>query len=294
MIMRVEEYLQQLKKELKSSDPALVQDALADAEEHLRNSLENELLRNPGVSETEALQPIIEKYGSPEEVAAAYREIENRFGPSIAPPRHKPRSSGGRFFAILADARAWGSFLYLLLGLLTGCFYGMWILFGTGLSVVTLPLIFGLPVLGVFLLSVRAIALMEGRIVEALLGIRMPRKPLFVQEGLSWKARFKSLVTASQTWKALAYLAFQFPLGSLYTITMFVLFSFSIKCAIYPFWFLVLHRPLITISEPYYPPGWLIPFISLAGCLLLPVTLHLAKGLGGLHGRYAKAMLVRK
>jgi uncharacterized membrane protein len=294
MTMRVEEYLQQLRIELKGCDPALVQDALADAEEHLRNSLENELLRNPGVSETEALQPIIEKYGSPEEVAAAYREFESRFGPSVASPRHKPRSPGGRFFAILADARAWGSFLYLLLGLLTGCFYGIWVLFGGGLSIVTLPLIFGLPVLGAFLLSIRAISLMEGRIVEALLGIRMPRKPLFVQEGLSWKARFKSLVTASQTWKSLAYLALQFPLGSLYTITMFVLFSFSIKCAIYPFWFLVLHRPLITISQPYYPPGWLIPFISLAGCLLLPVTLHLAKGIGGLHGRYAKAMLVRK
>lgn len=294
MIMRVEEYLQHLKKKLMGCDTALVQDALADAEEHLRNSLENELLQNPGASETEALQTIVEKYGSPEEVASAYREFESRFGPSTALPRHKPRSPGGRFFAILADSRAWGSFLYLLLGLLTGCFYGMWVLFGSSLSVITLPLIIGLPVLGVFLLSVRAIALMEGRIVEALLGIRMPRKPMFVQEDLSWKARFKSLVTASQTWMSLAYLALQFPLGSLYTITMFVLFGFSIKCAIYPFWLVVLHRPLITISQPYYPPGWLIPFISLAGCLLLPVTLHLAKGIGGLHGRYVKAMLVRK
>jgi uncharacterized membrane protein len=165
MITRIEEYLQQLKKELKGSDPALVQDALADAEEHLRNSLENELTRNPGALETEALEAIIEKYGFPEEVASAYREFESRFGPSFPAPRPKPRSSGGRFFAILADARAWGSFLYLLLGLLTGIFYGMWVLFGSGLSVITLPLIIGLPMLGVFLLSVRAIALMEGRIV---------------------------------------------------------------------------------------------------------------------------------
>jgi uncharacterized membrane protein len=294
MIMRVDDYLQQLKIELKGSDPALVQDALADAEEHLRNSLENELTRNPGTLETEALEAIIEKYGSPEEVASAYREFESRFGPSFPAPRPKPRSSGGRFFGILGDARAWGSFLYLLFGLLTGCFYGMWVLFGAGLSIVTLPLIIGLPVLGLFLLSVRAIALMEGRIVEALLGIRMPRKPLFIQGNLSWKARFKSLVTASQTWKSLAYLALQFPLGSLYSIIMAFLFAFFIKCAIYPFWFLVLHRPLATISQPYYPPGWLIPLISLAGCLLLPITLHLAKGIGGLHGRYAKAMLVRK
>lgn len=294
MIMSVEEYLEKLRGALRGCDPALIQDALADAEEHLRNSLESAIPGSTGATEADALRPIIEKYGTPEEVASAYREMEIRFAPSFAAPRLKQRLSWSRFFTILTDARAWGSFLYLLLGLLTGCFYGLWTIFGTSLLVITLPLIIGLPVLGMFLLSVRAIALMEGRIVEALLGVRMPRKSLFVREGLAWKARFKSLVTDTQTWKSLGYLFLQFPLGSIYSVVTASLFSISLKCALYPFWHLVLHRPLITLSRPYFPPGWLIPLVSLAGCLFLPLTLHVAKWVGSFHGRYAKALLVRR
>jgi hypothetical protein len=122
----------------------------------------------------------------------------------------------------------------------------------------------------------------------------MPRKPLFVQEGLSWKGRFKALVTESQTWRSLAYLVFQFPLGALYTCVTFVLFGFSLKMILYPLWFFVLGRPLIRIVEPFYPPGWSVPIVSLAGLLLLPMLLHLTKRVGRWHGLYAKAMLVRK
>jgi len=294
MIMSVEEYLEKLREALRGCDPAMIQDALADAEEHLRNSLEGVVSGRTATTEADALRPIIEKYGTPEEVASAYREMEIRFSPSVAAPRHKLQSSRSQFFAILTDARAWGSFLYLLLGLLTGCFYGLWTLFGTSLSVVSLPLIIGLPVLGVFLLSVRAIALMEGRIVEALLGVRMPRRPLFLGEGSSWKARFKSLVADTQTWKSLGYLFLQFPLGSIYSFVTALLFGISLKCALYPVWNLVFHRPLVNLFRPYFPPGWLIPLISLAGCLFLPLTLHVAKRVGSFHGRYAKTLLVRR
>ncbi len=164
MIMSVEEYLEKLRGALRGCDPALIQDALADAEEHLRNSLESAMSGSTGATEADALRPIIEKYGTPEEVASAYREMEIRFAPSFAAPRRKQWSSWSQFFAILTDSRAWGSFLYLLLGLLTGCFYGLWTLFGTGLSVISLPLVIGLPVLGVFLLSVRAKGTGRGRL----------------------------------------------------------------------------------------------------------------------------------
>jgi hypothetical protein len=295
MIKNVDEYLQKLRNELRGSDPALVQDALADAEEHLRMGLDQVRHEKGAAPESEVLKTLIDKYGDPVEVASAYREIEAHSAPALPPPRRQRSSSlWGRFFGIYADARAWGSFLYLLFGLVTGCFYGMWTLFGTSLSLFSLILIIGLPVSGLFLLSVRGIALMEGRIVEAMLGVRMPRRSLFVQEGLSWKGRFKALVTESQTWRSLVYLFLQFPLGALYSIVTFVLFGFSIKMAIYPFWYHVLERPLITIVEPYFPPGWLVPFVCLAGFLLLPLTLHLTKRLGRWHGRYAKAMLVSK
>ena len=295
MIKTVDEYLETLEYELAGCDPALVQDALADAEEHLRLGLDQIRQEDAGTSESQALHTLIEKYGEPAEVASAYKTMEERSIPMMAPSRStRPRTLWGRLFGVYADPRAWSSFLYMLFGLVTGSFYGLWTLAGMSFSLLSLILIIGLPVTGLFLLSVRGIALMEGRIVEALLGVRMPRKPLFVKEGLSWKGRFKALVTESQTWKSLAYLLFQFPLGALYTSVTFVFFGFSLKMVLYPFWYHVLERPLITITEPFFPPAWLVPFVCLAGFLLLPMTLHFTKWVGRWHGLYAKAMLVRK
>ena len=76
MITSVEEYLDLLKAELQGSDIATVQDALADAEEHLRAALANIREVQPEISEEEALDQVIEQYGSPSETASAYMEVE--------------------------------------------------------------------------------------------------------------------------------------------------------------------------------------------------------------------------
>ncbi len=79
----IEGYLAQLKKELGRSDPAVVQDALSDAEEHLRNALDQALKQNPGLSRADALAHVLEEFGSPSEVAAGYKELEAHFTPSL-------------------------------------------------------------------------------------------------------------------------------------------------------------------------------------------------------------------
>ncbi|MGH8224723.1 MAG: HAAS signaling domain-containing protein, partial [Gammaproteobacteria bacterium] len=63
----IDAYLKQLKRALQGADKALIQDALYDAEEYLRN----ELHENPGKTETELLAGIATTYGIPEEVADA-------------------------------------------------------------------------------------------------------------------------------------------------------------------------------------------------------------------------------
>ena len=116
--------MQQLKTELKDSDSALVQDALSDAEEHLRTAFDVALENIPNLSETEALPPIIEKYGTPSEIAAAYLEIESHLIPVFTPSKKSPTGSGlGRFFRVLADPRAWSAFFYMLFSILTGCIF---------------------------------------------------------------------------------------------------------------------------------------------------------------------------
>ena len=295
MFKNIDEYLERLKKELKGNDPALIQDALSDAEEHLRTALEESAEQTPRISEEEALRPLVERYGSPAEVASAYKEIESRVRPALAvSERQMTRLQRAKFFGVVADAQAWGALLYMLLSGITGCIFGMWALMGTAVSFFTLILIIGLPVTGLFLLSIRGIALVEGRIVEALLGLRMPRRPLFLQRDLTWSQKFRVLIIESHTWKALAYMILHFPLGFLYFVITASITAFCLKCFLYPLWYWSLGRPLITFSQPVYPPLWSIPLVSLAGLVMLPLILHLAKSAGKLHARFAKFMLVRK
>lgn len=295
MIRKIDEYLDKLKTELKGSDPALIQDALFDAEEHFRTALAESLETMPGISEAEALQHLIERYGIPSEVASAYKEIESRMLPTLSSPEPQvTRPHWAKFFGVVADRRAWGAFLYMLLSGLAGCIFGMWTILGTAVSLISLILIIGLPVTGLFLLSIRGIALIEGRIVEELLGLRMPRKPLFVQEGLSWYDKFKALITESHTWKALAYMILHFPIGFVYFFGTVILVALSLKCFLYPLWYWGFGRPLINLNQPIYPPVWSIPLITVAGIILFLLTLHLVKSAGKIHGRFAKFMLVSK
>jgi uncharacterized membrane protein len=297
MIKNITEYLAKLKTEMRGCDPALIQDALSDAEEHLQNALEEELKDYPRISKEDALKSSVERYGTPEEVASAYREIESRMRPALAPAkpaRTKKRSFWAQFFGAAGESRTWGAFLYILISGLTAAVYGTWALLGGVFSLFSLVLIIGIPVTGLFLFSLREIALVEGRIIEALIGIRMPRKPVFLRRGLNWRQKYKALITESHTWKIFAYLILHFPLGLTYFFITFMLLSLSIKFALYPVWFWVLERPLITLNQPFYPNVWFIPLIALCGIAFFFSTLHLIRFMGRLHGRFAKSMLVRK
>ena len=68
----IDDYLKQLRAALEGEDPALIQDALYDAEEYLRA----EVAAHPDKSEADVLELIASTYGAPEEVAAAYRDTE--------------------------------------------------------------------------------------------------------------------------------------------------------------------------------------------------------------------------
>jgi uncharacterized membrane protein len=296
MCKDVQDYLAKLKKELgERADPALVQDALSDAEAHLRSALEEELANNPDTTEKEILIPIVEKYGIPSEVAAAYLSIERHIFPvKEQQPHPETRSFAGKFFAVLADSRAWSAFFYMLLAFITGILFGGWALFVGCISAFSLIFIIGLPIFGLFMLSIRGIALLEGRIVEALLGVRMPRRPLFLEKGLSWSDRYIALVKDKYSWRALVYAVLLFPLGLIYTGLFSLLFVFSLGFFASPVLELIFRVPLDLFGDNIFTPVWLLPVVCVAGLLLLPLTLHLAKLVGKIHGRFAKAMLVRR
>ena len=295
MIKKIEDYLEELKKELKGSDPSLIQDALSDAEEHLYNALGDRLTQNKNLSEKEALNAIMEEYGGPEETASAYKKIEFRTKPSLVVPQKKETGTLlQKFFSVLADPRAWGAFLYMVISFLTGCIFGGWTFLGSIVSFFSLLFVFTIPIAALFLLSLRGIALIEGRIIEATTGTRMPRKPLFVKHNQDSMEKLKALFRESQTWKILIYFLLQFPLGLFYSLLALGLFAFSLSFIFSPVLELVFHLPLELFGTNAFTPLWLLPFVTFSGIILLTSIFHLAKFFGEHHGKYAKFMLVRK
>jgi hypothetical protein len=307
----IERYLSELKKELSGSDRATIQDALSDAEEHLRTAMNSAREDDPQISETDAMAAIMAKYGAPGEVAAAYREIEYRVPPTfarpiyeapktavpatIAPPVPDKRNLFQKFFGVFAELKAWGALLYLLFALCTGIIYFTWVVTGISLSAGLLVMIIGLPVAGLFLLSVRGIALVEGRIVEALLGVRMPRRPLFSRKDIGWWQKFKDMLASRHTWTALIYMILQMPLGIIYFTVIVTLAALSLWGIALPVLQLGFNLPVGQNYETfYYLAGWMLPFTVIGGVLLLTATMHLVKAAGRLHGNLAKLMLVQE
>src|SRR5690554_2862736 len=115
----IPEYLAHLRRELAGADPALIQDALYDAEEYLRSELAEQTGKDgPGRSEAEVIAAVASSYGAPEEVADIYRDTEVKVQTALRPPRQVERKSAlGRFFGVAADPRAYASLVYMVLAL---------------------------------------------------------------------------------------------------------------------------------------------------------------------------------
>ena len=232
----------------------------------------------------------------PEETAESYTSLETRFPVSL-PKRAAIQNQTlfNKFFGIYADPSAWSALLYMLLSFITGCLYFVIAVTGVSISLSLIILIIGLPVLALFLLSFRGIAIVEGRIVEALLCIRMPRRPVFMQPNLPWMEKLKFLLKSKYTWLSLFYMILQLPLGTLYFCLFITLIALGLSLLAVPIFQYGFNMAIISLgSTQYMIQNWAMPLIVLAGFLTLTLTLHMAKGIGGLHGKYAKRMLVKE
>lgn len=288
----IPEYLDHLRRALAGADPALVQDALYDAEEYLRS----ELAEHPGRSEAEVIAAVASSYGAPDEVADIYRDTEVKVQTALRPPAPAPRSSlAGRFFGVAADPRTWSSLFYMLLSLATGIFYFLWVVLGLSISGSLVIVLVGIPLLILFLGSVRVLSLVEGRLVEVMLGERMPRRPLYAARGRSWTGRIADMFTDARTWSTLLYMLLMLPLGIVYFTLVVTLLSASLPLIAAPLSLLPglnLNVWISGIDVPRQAP-FLLPLLSAIGVLLLFGTLHLCRGIGRLHGAIAKHLLVR-
>lgn len=300
----IAQYLDRLKDALKGADAALVQDALYDAEEYLRS----ELSANPAVSESDLLAQISGSYGAPEEVADIYRDTEVTVQKALRSPGPLRRTAYSEsaldeplkpgFFAVMFDPRTYGALFYLLISLVTGIFYFTWASTGLSMSVGLMVLIIGIPFFILFMASVYVISLVEGRMIETLLGVRMPRRPVYRVAGEGWVVRIKGLFSDPRTWLSLMYMVLMLPLGIIYFTVTVTLLSLSVGLIAAPvLWWLVQLGWVSFYGDSQiqmggFDPAMASPLLLIGGVLLLFISLHVVRFIGRWHGRFAKHMLV--
>jgi uncharacterized membrane protein len=289
----VRAYLEALQRALKGASPGLISDALTDAEDHLRS----EIASSPERSEAEVLASVVETYGTPAEIAEEYISMEATIQGPFPKSDQAPERRNG-FFNVISDPRAYGALMYMLLSLVTGIFYFTWtITFGV-ISVSFLIFIVGVPLLLLFLGSVRVLSHVEGRIVEGLLGVRMPRRLPATTTDETILTRIKDALLDIRTWSSILYLLLMLPLGIVYFVSAIVGITVPVALIGGSFFGLVSGHSHIQFSDVpwldhlfHTAPGLVLAIA--VGVLLLFLTLHLAKGIGWLHGRIAELLLVR-
>ena len=279
----IDEYLALLREALEGVDPAVVADALYDAEEHLYA----ELAQHPGQSEADVLEPFFASYGSPEEVAELYRASENmreRTQRHVPRPAQEHESPIAQYFHAFQDIRKYAALFFMLLAPPLGVIN--FVLVVTGLAI-TLPLaitIVGIPILWLFLHAVRALAVAESRLIDGALGVRLPRrKPPIVRGDGVW-SDLRKVLADRQTWGSLLFLFISFPLGLLFLLTLGVATIMSGALITAPFWTLIV--------EGGGPPFIVALFMSVLGLAMFPGVLYATPYFARIQGWVARSLLV--
>ncbi len=290
----VREYLDQLRRALKGAPAGLIADALADCEEHLNS----EISQNPQLDPRPVLASVIETYGTPAEIAEEYRDMEAAISGPF-PKSEQPKERRYGFFNVINDPRTYGALLFMLLALPTGIFYFVWTVVGISLTVGLAILIIGVPFALLFIASVRVLSHVEGRIVEGLLGVRMPRRLRAQNPGEeTLLSRVKDALVDSRTWSSMLYLLLRLPLGVVYFVLAIVGITVPVSVVGGSILSLITNESHIQIPDVpwldhllHTAPGLML--LVALGVILFFITLHVARAVGLMHAKLAEILLVR-
>ncbi len=206
-----------------------------------------------------------------------------------------PTSWVKQFFGVAVDPRAYMSVFYMLLSLATGIFYFTWTVTGISLSLGLSILVIGLPFALAFLGTIWVLSLVEGRLVESLLGERMPRRPQYQSRtGGVWE-RIRHFVSDARLWATFVYFLAMLPLGIIYFTLVVVGLALSVGFLGAPVAYL-----LGTMDWTIQFGHWnaidhpaLLPILFVIGFFGVFLTLHMARAIGRVHAQIAKHLLVK-
>lgn len=209
-----------------------------------------------------------------------------------------PPSALRQVFGVFADPAVYKALIYMLLSLATGIAYFIIVVAGMSTCVPLLILIIGIPLFLLFLGAVRGIALFEGRLVEWLLGTRMPRRPRATPPNAGIMERIGFWLKDGRTWASMAYMLLMLPLGIVYFTIAVAGLASGLGLLASPLWAWAawgrenyfIHEG-VTYSWTFH--WWLVPLVMIAGAVILTGVMHLVRWIGRGHAAFAKAMLVR-
>ena len=122
----------------------------------------------------------------------------------------------------------------MLLALPTGIIYFVLAVAGLSLSAGFSVLIIGVPFFLMFMAVCRVVSLAEGGLIEAMTGVRMPRRPVYQGTALGFWARIGEMLKDPRTWTTIAYFILMLPIGILYFVIAVAGLSVSLSLIALP------------------------------------------------------------
>ena len=186
-----------------------------------------------------------------------------------------------RIFGPVVQARTYRSLVYLLISFPFGLISFVMMITGLSVGVGTAIIFVGFVILALTLELGRGFAAIERRLVESLLGAQ------FEARAAATRGRLPARLTDQRAWFSAAYFLLRFPLAMVgFAVSMLFLTSTVAMAApfLYTFLPIMLLGDRVSTSEEAL-------VVSLIGCVLFLLAVHLVNGLAAISRRLAVALL---
>ncbi|MBD2896893.1 hypothetical protein amrb99_58440 [Actinomadura sp. RB99] len=195
--------------------------------------------------------------------------------------------------AMARSAVTWTSALYLAVSLAFGLGWFVVLAVGLALSLGTLIIWVGFPLLALLMVAWRFGARLDRRLVRAAFGVTVPDPYRPRPEGRNPFVRLKSMAADPATWKDLAYLVLLFPIALVEFMVSAVAWALTGTLLFMPLIVLFGGGMEINLGPVTYWSG--NPFealpVSAAGLVVLAAAMYVTRGMAIAHAAWARLML---
>lgn len=138
------------------------------------------------------------------------------------------RSGGNGFFDVITDKQTYLNMVYIMLALPLGTFYFLYIAAGASVGIGLIPVFIGIPLLYVFVVSIKYLMKFERKLAALLLGMEMEECRCSRKKGVGILVRFRDELFSIELWKAIVYLISKLLLGTMLFALCAALVSLSL------------------------------------------------------------------